>query len=324
MKIALIIATLVCLNAVQASEVDQFTNTESINELEDAADIVNSKANEILKENLLKLNKAGLGCNESEFYKSFRAEFGNHYKGNLGKFIYNDPIVPRLPVSIEESVFKNWSFTNGAILKVYLKKNTGEGLADIIRIGDVYLGADKFEHMFGRGLSYFTDYYLKNKEIDRTLKNGMREELFIYGGIRFETGVFSFGDLSANFNGMRFYNHLLLKNDDILGKKYNLGPYVKCENKNWVQVEEIDFRNYVDQTFNESKNCSLLASEKAIKKIKDNVSVEFGNFCRFSIEEKEYIQNKYSKFEKYLINKSGLEKFKSVGNILDTGSNGKN
>ena len=46
------------------------------------------------------------------------------------------------------------------------------------------------------------------------------------------TGVMSYGDLAANFNGMRFWNHILGKRKDILNQ--DLGPYVKCKDRKWV------------------------------------------------------------------------------------------
>ncbi len=87
----------------------------------------------------------------------------------------------------------------------------------------------------------------KNKTLTDVLKNGIFREKSALGGNMVATGVFSYGDLSANFNGMRFWNHMLQKRDDVLGVAYNVGPYVRCEAGKWKTTEfKIDFRNYVD------------------------------------------------------------------------------
>ena len=92
-------------------------------------------------------------------------------------------------------------------------------------------------------------------------------EYFNWGA--YGTGVMSYGDLAANFNGMRFWNHILNKNEDILGRP--LGPYVLCENNKWVQGKSIDWKNYIDESFDESINCSLFREEIMVKKVRERI-----------------------------------------------------
>jgi len=121
--------------------------------------------------------------------------------------------------------------------------------------------------MFGMGWIYFESRYIEGEALDRTLELGVMMERFTLGGQRLlGTGVFSYGDLAANFNGMRFWNHVLQKSDDVLGKGHNAGPYVRCENGKWVLARPIDFRNYVDASMDETQNCRRFASQGGLDK----------------------------------------------------------
>ena len=102
--------------------------------------------------------------------------------------------------------------------------------------------------MFGMGFTYFTKHYQKGKDIKDVLSYGIALEKTILGGNVFATGVFSYGDLSANFNGMRFWNHVLQKNDDILGSEHNLGPYVTCSADKWQVNEKLSLIHISEPT----------------------------------------------------------------------------
>jgi hypothetical protein len=129
--------------------------------------------------------------------------------------------------------------------------------------------------MFGMGRQYFRSHYLKGKPLVRVLKSGIFKEKTFLGGNMLATGVFSYADLSANFNGMRFWNHMLQKRDDVLGAQHNIGPYLTCSAGKWAKNEErpIDFSNYVDATMQESMNCSKFATNAGARKFQEALSV---------------------------------------------------
>jgi len=291
---------------LQAAEVDQFTRKGE--KMIDASEIVNRRANEVVKSTIKELQ----GCNEAELYKALRKQFGNHIKGKFTKFVIEDSSVPRLDIPIDESIYKDWTSFTGFILGNPLYRKSGIALSDLVKIGEVEIGTDKFEHLFGRGYKYFSDYYLKNKTIEKTLKFGVNQEKFILGGLFIETGVFSYADLSANFNGMRFWNHFLLKQDDILGANFNLGPYVVCENNQWKQNALIDFKNYFDLSMDESVNCSKFSVKKSVQ-IVNNELKKLNLSCPADATIFSEFDQKYGAFAKYIINKSGTGKVKYKG-----------
>lgn len=108
---------------------------------------------------------------------------------------------------------------------------------------------------------------IKKNSIESTLAIGQQAENGILGA--YTTGVMSYGDMVAEFNGMRFWNHVLAKKADILG--VNLGPYVKCENNNWIKIKPIDFSDYVDDAWDEGINCSKFRTDKMLTMVKESV-----------------------------------------------------
>ncbi len=253
-----------------AAEADNFT-AHALS-LTDTSQEVNILANNYLKKAIADLNQTG-GCNEDALYTELRKYFANHSKGEFVKDILYKNAVAINNLPLKQSVYENWKIGDGFLLGRKKAAASPLALSPLIKIGDEAIGVDKFEHMFGMGFTYFTKHYLKGKKIESVLKYGIALEKTILGGNILATGVFSYGDLSANFNGMRFWNHVLQKNDDILGREQNLGPYVTCAGDKW-QVNEknpIDFKNYIDASMDESINCSKFAASSAVKKFKAGI-----------------------------------------------------
>ena len=120
-------------------------------------------------------------------------------------------------------------------------------------MGDFQIGSDKIEHFFGRGYVYFNKFYNKKKSIEKIHGYGYYLERYQLGATM--TGVYSYADLVANFNGMRFWNHILQAESDILGE--DLGPYVRCYEGKWEQIKDVnwlDYRNYSRNDYKFEKN----------------------------------------------------------------------
>jgi hypothetical protein len=297
------------LNLIGA-EADNFT-AASLN-IVDVKDDVNALANNYLKTALNNLNK-DVVCtdagSEERLYNELSNYFANHSKGKLVKEILYTDNIQKNTLPLKESIYGNWTIREGFLLG---RKKAGASplaLSPLIKIGDHIIGVDKLEHMFGMGFTYFTKHYSKKKSITDVLKYGGTLEKTILGGNVLATGVFSYADLSANFNGMRFWNHILQKNDDILGSQYNFGPYVVCKDNKWKVSDEnpIDFSNYVDASFDESINCSKLANKSGLKKFKKSLIDRGFAGCPLDPEKLSEVKTKYNVFniEHFIINKKG-------------------
>lgn len=176
-----------------SAEVDQFTKRFS--SLKDSSEIINLKANEYLKQSILEANEESLGCDEKILYRKMRNYFANHQRGEITIFAIESPQVDRVKLKISESIFKDWSIGAGALISKKAENFSEITLSPLIKLGTHVIGTDKLEHLFGRGYSYFSDYYFKKFSLQKTLKTGIFEEKVIYGGNFLTTGVFSYADL---------------------------------------------------------------------------------------------------------------------------------
>lgn len=268
-KILISAILLFSCSAARGAEADHFSLREG--QIADITSAVNKLANDGLGRAIEDLNVSG-GCDDSKkseelLYERLTDVFSNHKKGQLVNTIISGEI-PRTVIPLKESIYSEWNIWNGFLLGRKGAAKSPLALFPLIKIGDTVVGVDKLEHMFGMGLRYFKGHYLEEKPLVSVLKNGIFKEKTFLGGNMLATGVFSYADLSANFNGMRFWNHMLQKRDDVLGAQHNAGPYLSCQAGKWVKNEErpIDFRTYVDATMQESMNCSKFATAGGARK----------------------------------------------------------
>lgn len=313
MKISyLIFSALLALSFQRAhsSEADGFTKRNE--PLADSSEVINHKANQYVQNSLLALNANNSGCVEGDLYKELRVYFANHLSGKLVKEIFNGNDIPKRVVPLDESVYKDWTPWDGLGMGLKFTKKSGMTIAPIIHFGNEIIGADKFEHFFGQGFYYFTQNYLKEKGYIKAIKTGIMKEKIFLGGNKLGNGVFSYGDLSANFNGMRFWNHILQKHDDILGADRNLGPYISCESNKWVQVKEIDFRDYMDSAMDESINCSKFPTQHTADRFTREVH-KLGMACPIDPHKLDELVAKYGALSKWVINKDGTGVIKYFG-----------
>ena len=262
MKILIFISLF--LSPLFASEVDSFHHR--FDSLKDATDSINQYSNDLFDKVLEKSNNSENRCDENKLYKNLRKEFHNILSGSFNKYISNSIDIERIRIKTANSIYGDFTARDSVVLGFYSKYIT-DPLATAINIHGHFVGTDKFEHFAGTGFVYFKNHYLHNKSIEETLNIGERAENGILGA--YTTGVISYGDMSAEFNGMRFWNHILAKNPDILS--VNLGPYVECKNNQWIKVKPIDFSQYVDDAWDEGINCSKLRTKKMLEKVKASI-----------------------------------------------------
>jgi hypothetical protein len=283
-----------------AGEADHFTNRE--HQLKDSRTLVNSMAAASLNEALSEANKKSPnGCNEKLLYSELAKYFGNHVKGKFTRKVISDKRIEKRDTSVYDSVYQDWKFYDGTLIASPIVKQFALGMSPVMNLGGIEIGTDKFEHLFGQGLYYFTLNKIQKKSLLETLTMGTLREMNDMGGSRWQTGVMSYGDLSANFNGLRFWNHILQKENDLLGIEHNVGPYVECERNIWVKSKEIDFSEYFDDSADESINCSNFATEKNLQHFTSRIS-QLGYSCPVDSKRRDVLKDKYGKFFKWIVN----------------------
>jgi len=281
------------------AEVDHFTNRYT--EIKDSKEIINQKISLYLADVVYKHNKKNDICRQDQLIAGLRNVFNNHLKkAHFMEFLFESTSLDIKSVKKVNSIYKDWSFFNGAIINLQKDKIDSLVIFPLLKVGSVEVGFDKFEHLFGSGFKFFSEYYIDKKPMVEILKTNIKRERGFLGGSWYATGVFSFGDLVANFNGIRFWNDILGFGADILDQ--TVKPVISCLDGKYVKVNDLDISRYFDFGVDERVNCSQFATKSATIKIN---KLGFSKLCSNSSFEFLKLDRKYKQYSKYLLNKWG-------------------
>ena len=131
------------------------------------------------------------------------------------------------------------------------------GLAPNIQLNGFYLGTDKLSHFASTGMIYYR-IFLKEKQRGRTDEEaerraidwGIRDEKSVHGF--WSSGVFSYSDLEANYQGLKFYRQFCEGRQSFLEKN---------EQGVWIMRSFPDLRKYVSAHWDETFELSYLLPE---------------------------------------------------------------
>lgn len=252
--------------SAQAAEVDSFRLRYK--DLPDSLSLINKKANQLMKVAISEANQSRFAsaCSEKRLYRKLRSKFRNHYLDEFSKWLIKTDELAKIHTTIGQSIYRDFSPLQSPIQGAWARV-ANDPTAAALNVKGYRIGTDKFEHFMGTGFNYFKTYVLEGKPIEEALDIGWRAETGIMGGIM--TGVMAYGDLVANFQGMRFWNHVLQSSEDVFGK--NIGPYIVCEKDQWTQVKKIDFSDYIDAGFDEGINCSKMRTQKMTRLVQSRL-----------------------------------------------------
>ncbi|MBG07871.1 MAG: hypothetical protein CME68_03885 [Halobacteriovoraceae bacterium] len=299
------------------AEVDNFTGRFN-DRLKDSTAVFNKKTNEFFRQGLKNANRGLLKCNEKKLYFHLQKYFNSTFFGEIVRWVNETNSLDKRFISVKKSIYRDFGPSESIVLGILSKLRPVH--SPNLRMGDVYLGSDKFEHFFSSGFRYFKSHYRKGKTLKKTLMIGLKEEYGILG--RLPTGVISYADLAADFNGMRFWNHVLQKKSDVLGAENDLGPYVECIDKKWTLVKEMNWGDYLDDSMDEAINCSQFKKKSMVKKIKRRLSelpVPHQRImtCPISRSKLKRMILKYGKYSPFFINQDGLRAVDMKENPLE-------
>lgn len=276
-----------------AAEIDSVTPRDLA--LENSLTLINEIFNQRIQEGIHKANakqddiediEKDEFCDEEVLYtelrkaifQSFTASWG--YKGyNLDTQLRSLLARQSYSLPLKDSIYCDISYMEGFSLNM-------KELSDVVNINDHLVGLDKMGHFFAEGWHYFelTDYDQHN--ISQALEWGKEQEAGKFGLTT--TGIFSFADLVANFNGWRFWNKVLLKTHDplkgVFANFFNR-PYVSCElqivssikNKKIVKAWELnsrfDLADYLDGAWDEGNNCNNYEDQVIAEKVTSRIHI---------------------------------------------------
>ena len=306
----------------KAAEIDSVTPRRI--HLDDSLHAINAIFNQRMMEGITKANDrrddiknltAEEFCDEDILYTEMRKAIFQSFTASWGLKGYSlDKQLRELlddrsySLSLNDSIYRDINYIEGFSLNI-------KELSDVVRVSGHLVGLDKLGHFFAEGWQYFELTREEGKNLEQALRRGKEQEAGKYGYTT--TGIFSFADLVANFNGLRFWNRVLGKNNDqLLNFVANLfdNPYVTCDIqviaslrhmkivKAWEQNRKFDLSLYLDGVWDEGNNCNSYANPVIEEKVSlriDQVDSQFN--CPFIPHICLEAREKYGKYAKQIL-----------------------
>lgn len=307
---------------VGAAEVDSFTqrhepladvlvlvNAETQNRFWDAVDRTNRISKNVAMHRrppksthrLFSMKKGTDYCNSAHLYDALREEFGGAFVGRFEEDLTESEVLPKRFIPREQSIYQDFIFKEAPTLIA------ANRMSAILNMNQVLVGTDKFGHFFEEGWVYFEKTYIQEAPLSDAIFFGFLTESMIYGAVT--TGVFSYADLVANLNGMRFWNRVLAESPDILTGQ-RIRPYVGCINRQWQVQESFDWQEYIDLSWDETNNCVKFRNAQLLLKVKKRLrDLESASRkpSQCLVHQANWLatQKKYGNYFPYLINIEG-------------------
>ena len=216
-----------------------------------------------------------LNRGRSEYYRSENgSEVPIPVMKPKGRSIYNRLPVTKYPIPY---------LMQGALLRYQLPKNAGDLVVGTDKVGHfIQTGKDllvakrtRFNQMAQVG-NMTDEWALDRDSTDFMLNYNFKTEIGQYGlgeGPGIGTGVRSYGDLAANYDGMRFWLRLTADSWAPFPGKSKEDVYFKCDaNKNWVRTKaKFTMEDYVSPAWDEAINPSDYRTPDAQGRIEQGI-----------------------------------------------------
>ena len=298
---ALMIGTLAL--PLWASEVDSFTG---LRPLRDAAPLLNEVVNVWMEQAMNDANEptllaqitgeAAAQCDSDRLISSLNTRLAGYLIGEVERFANESTSIDKIKVPFEQSIYRDFEFTESPTIR--LTKRLGV----LLRIGDVHVGSDKFGHFFSEGYSYYELY--TDDDPHSAIEYGKLTEETYYGELT--TGVFSYADLVANINGLRFWNAVLGRQTDPITPDVPVKPYFACREGLWYKQRRFDWLDYVDPAWDEAVNCDAFRDRNLLEKADRRIREATGGLrCPLHPAPIPRLQRKYGRLLATLFNPDG-------------------
>ena len=234
---------------------------------------LNAWVNDALRRGVTAANEYG-DCDEARLYREVRSAISYPFVGQLiAEKLNADENLDSRRIEFENSVYRDLGVFDA--ISVHLRD-----LSAVIRLNDHLIGVDKIGHFFVQGWKYFDIAYLDQDGIQSALRWGDKSESLYFG--LYTTGIYSYADLSANFEGMRFWLRLLGTARDPVHRGFFFNrSYVKCVKpfiffgkRRWVVKRDFRFADYVTGVWDEGVNCSRYRNAEIVRSIAERIRRE--------------------------------------------------
>jgi hypothetical protein len=240
-------------SATRSAEIDSLTGRTV--SLADSSDALERRLDQALEAGVLRANQASEDCDEDALYRELRRALATPFIGHvIAEALNQDETLDRRRVRRVDSIYRDLDLLDN--VSVHWKD-----LSAVVRVGDALIGVDKLGHFLVEGWRYFEIAQLEGEGIPAAMEWGERAERTYFG--LYTTGVHSYADLVANFEGMRFWMRVLGSADDPLDTGWRSSrPYVTCRRRFWLAGEKrwrfsrkVDLADYATPVWDEAVNC---------------------------------------------------------------------
>lgn len=314
------------LQAGQAAEIDSVTPRKV--KLENSLRLLNSIINQRIQEGVRKANAPREyieeidefyleeePCDEERLFEELRKAIYQSYTATWGLKGYDLDKQLRVllakqsySLSLNDSIYRDIDYIEGFSLNL-------KELSDVVNINGYLIGLDKIGHFFAEGWQYYELTHDKNQDFEQALAWGRQQEAGKFGYST--TGIFSFADLVANLNGWRFWNKILLKQDDPLKgvlANFFTRSYISCDIqiidsikkrkivRAWEYNTQFDLSDYIDGAWDEGNNCNSFDTPTIEEKVTIRIKDADPDFhCPLVPEYCAAARQKYGQYAKYVL-----------------------
>ena len=224
-------------------------------------------------------------CNKTFLQDQLTGRLARTLIGQMETFAEGSEHIERRRIAFRDSIYRDF------IVEETPTISASERVSSVINVAGHYIGTDKLGHFFTEGKSYFDIAIAKGEGVERALLFGVFTESLYYGALT--TGVFSYADLTANFNGFQFWRRVVGKGSD---------NYIVCDGNKWIVNKPFEIALYVDEAWDESVNCSLFRNEILLTKVALRLK---GRSCGASEDVYSNLSVKYQNLYSQLVNDRG-------------------
>lgn len=256
--------------------------------LPDSGEEINSLIHQQIEEVLAETAEEDLSCEQVTF------RIAHRFKTTPTRKLFEDwsteqltsKMFPLTPHHLHQSIYRHTS-------RLYMHK---AGISPNLQTNGIYFGVDKLSHFGSTGRRYLRKYLKKIKQgysAEEAEKSAIRFGLANEAGILgiWASGVFSYGDMEANYQGFLFYKKLCLDQK---------ATYLSKEGASWKMVSVPDIKKYVSPYWDETFNLSYRAPGMW------NVSSEVlkDEYC--PLKDKQEIQDRMKYYQSFPHNSTSL------------------
>jgi len=165
----------------------------------------------------------------------------------------------------------------------------------VISVSGKRVGIDKVDHFLGHGYMYYSKV-AKTGKVSDAIQLGLDHERGSWGLAG--TGVKSYADLSANYQGYLFWKKLVDGPDAL----------IQCVNNKYVLAHKADISHFVSDAWDETNNCSSYSTETDANKIESRIKkLTGGKLCPLEPEKCAALKAHYGSLAKDLLHPQCLD-----------------